>query len=313
MKKLLPYISIARPDHWFKNVFMLPGIFLAYLFSQLSFDASSLIIIVTGIFATCLIASANYTINELLDAPFDKEHPIKKFRPVPAGLIKPSLGYLQYALLAVVGLAISYTINIEFFLTNAFLLFMGLLYNVPPIRTKDIPYLDVISESVNNAIRLLLGWYLITNQLNPPLSIIIAYWMIGAFFMANKRLGEIRFISNNDVVKIYRKSLAYYTEEKLITSIIFYSSLFSFTSAIFLIRYKFELILTIPFLSLLIAEYIRIGFLPDSPVQYPEKLYKQTRLVLICSLFLITFFILLFVKIPLLTSLFDPMYNTPGL
>jgi len=189
---------------------------------------------------------------------------------------------------------------------------MGLLYNVPPIRTKDIPYLDVVSESVNNAIRLLLGWYLITNTIVPPLSIIIAYWMLGAFFMAMKRLGEIRFIADNDIVKTYRKSLAYYTQEKLITSIIFYSTLFSFTSAIFLIRYKFELILIIPFLSLLIAEYMRIGFLPDSPVQYPEKLYKQKGLVLICLLCAGAFAILLFVKIPWLTSIFDPIYNLPG-
>ncbi|MCY7361322.1 MAG: UbiA prenyltransferase family protein [Ignavibacteria bacterium] len=312
MKKLLPYIDIARPDHWFKNVFMLPGILLAYLFSQTPFQLSSVITIALGIFATCLIASANYTLNELLDAPYDKEHPVKKFRPVPSGLIKPSLAYLQYAILIIAGLGISYTINIQFFLTNAFLLFMGLLYNVPPIRTKDIPYLDVISESVNNAIRLLLGWYLITNAIVPPLSIIIAYWMLGAFFMAMKRLGEIRFIADNDIVKTYRKSLAYYTQEKLITSIIFYSTLFSFTSAIFLIRYKFELILIIPFLSLLIAEYMRIGFLPDSPVQYPEKLYKQKGLVLICLLCAGAFAILLFVKIPWLTSIFDPSYNLPG-
>lgn len=309
MKKLIPYISIARPDHWFKNVFMLPGILLAYLFSDAHFTMSSVLTILTGIFATCLIASANYTINEILDAPFDKEHPVKKFRPVPAGLIKPSLGYLQYFILAIAGLIISYTINIQFCLTNAFLLFMGLLYNVPPIRTKDVPYLDVISESVNNAIRLLLGWYLITNSTVPPLSIIIAYWMLGAFFMAMKRLGEIRFIADNETVKVYRKSLAYYNEEKLITSIIFYASLFSFTLAIFLIRYKFELILTIPFLCLLISEYMRIGFLYDSPVQYPEKLYKQKRLVIICILFLMSFLILLFVKIPWLAKLFDPAYN----
>ena len=313
MKKLHPYIDIARPDHWFKNVFMIPGILLAILFSYTEFTLNLVIRIITGIFATCLIASANYTINELLDAPYDREHPVKKFRPAAAGLIRPSLAYLQYFMLVAAGLGISYFINIEFCLTNLFLLVMGLAYNVPPVRTKDIPYLDVISESVNNSIRLLLGWYIVVNTIVPPLSIIIAYWMLGAFFMAMKRLGEIRFINDHSVVKTYRKSLSYYTQEKLITSIIFYSSLFSFTSAIFLIRYKFELILIIPFLSLLISEYMRIGFLPDSPVQYPEKLYKQKRLVLICFVCVVLFTVLLFVRLPWLTSLFDPVYSKPGL
>jgi len=260
-----------------------------------------------GIFATCIIASANYTINEILDAPYDKNHPVKKNRPVPAGLVNIKLGYIQYLILALIGLVLSYSINIYFFLTNLFLLIMGLLYNVPPIRTKDVIYIDVLSESVNNSIRLLLGWFCVTVTVFPPLSVILAYWMIGAFFMATKRLGEIRYISNQKVVDIYRKSLARYTEESLLTSIIFYASIFSFSSGIFLIRYKFELILTMPFLALLMAEYIRIGFLPNSPVQYPEKLYRQPKLIIICFLFLISFVVLLFVQIPWLEALFDPL------
>ena len=39
---------------------------------------------------------------------------------------------------------------------------MGPVYNVPPIRTKEIPYVDVITESFNNPIRLLLGWFAVT-------------------------------------------------------------------------------------------------------------------------------------------------------
>ena len=36
---------------------------------------------------------------------------------------------------------------------------MGCLYNIPPIRTKDHAYVDVLSESINNPIRFLVGWY----------------------------------------------------------------------------------------------------------------------------------------------------------
>ena len=92
LKKLTPYISIARPDHWFKNVFMFPGLLLAYLFHPVPADVNLFVRIIIGIFATCLIASANYTINEILDAPYDLQHPVKKFRPVPSGQIKTSLG-----------------------------------------------------------------------------------------------------------------------------------------------------------------------------------------------------------------------------
>lgn len=52
-----PYINIARPDHWFKNIFMVPGIFLALFFQpEIAFSevwTGALI----GLIATCIVAS----------------------------------------------------------------------------------------------------------------------------------------------------------------------------------------------------------------------------------------------------------------
>ncbi len=73
------YIKIARPDHWIKNVFILPGLALALILTEALQDWGSFVIkLVTGFFATCFIASANYVINEWLDAEFDQYHPTKK-------------------------------------------------------------------------------------------------------------------------------------------------------------------------------------------------------------------------------------------
>src|SRR3546814_20958494 len=59
----------------------------------------------------------------------------------------------------------------------------GLAYNVPPLRTKDVPYLDVLSESVNNPLRLAHGWAMIHPGSLPPVRIIIAHWFGGAFLL----------------------------------------------------------------------------------------------------------------------------------
>src|SRR5437764_5104678 len=81
------HIQIARIDHWFKNVFVLPGI-VAAIGSDPTHIASNLWTnIIVGLFATCLVASSNYTINEVLDAPFDRLHPIKCKRPTPSGKV----------------------------------------------------------------------------------------------------------------------------------------------------------------------------------------------------------------------------------
>ena len=79
------YLAIARPDHWFKNVFMVPVILLVAFFDSSYLGWGALPGFVLGFVAACLIASSNYVINEILDAPTDRHHPVKRFRPIPAG------------------------------------------------------------------------------------------------------------------------------------------------------------------------------------------------------------------------------------
>lgn len=155
------YIAIARPDHWFKNIFMLPGIIVAYIYAKPEINTDLLVNLFAGIFATCLIASANYVINEWLDAEFDKYHPVKKDRPSLVANLNPAIIYLEYALLAVAGLALSLVISPWFALTEAAFLVMGFMYNVKPFRTKEKAFMDVITESINNPIRFVLGWMII--------------------------------------------------------------------------------------------------------------------------------------------------------
>ena len=75
------HVAIARVDHWFKNVFVLPGIVVA-LGTDPFVDRSGLgWRILIGLISVCLIASSNYTLNELIDAPYDRHHPTKQSRP----------------------------------------------------------------------------------------------------------------------------------------------------------------------------------------------------------------------------------------
>src|ERR1700722_20580277 len=75
---LRDYVGIARPDHWIKNIFVLPGAALAIGLSQSVDWISTFERVAVAIIASCLLASANYTINEWLDAETDRHHPIKK-------------------------------------------------------------------------------------------------------------------------------------------------------------------------------------------------------------------------------------------
>ena len=292
------YIKIARPDHWVKNVFILPGVAIAILLAEYSFSADTLIRFVVGFMATCFIASANYVINEWLDAEFDKFHPTKKYRPVVSENMKFSLVMLEYAILIVLGIGLSLFVNKYFLYMEIWLLVMGVLYNVKPIRTKDIPYLDVISESVNNMIRLLLGWFIITDSYQPPISILIGYWFAGAFLMATKRFAEYRMIDDPEKAGLYRKSFAHYTQTSLLISSFFYAMCSTFFIGVFMIKYRMEYIIAMPLIFGLFCFYLYIAFKPDSAAQKPEKLYREKKLLAYIAVLVAVLVILTFVSIP---------------
>ena len=82
---LLPYVRIARVDHWFKNSFMLLGVVLAFFYQPELMGWPSVVPLALALLATCLVASSNYVLNELLDAPQDRMHPVKRHRPGAVG------------------------------------------------------------------------------------------------------------------------------------------------------------------------------------------------------------------------------------
>lgn len=299
------YVSIARPDHWFKNVFMLLGVLLAFFVQPVLISKSWLLSLSLAIFATCLVASSNYVINEILDASRDRLHPKKSTRPIPSGRVYVPAAFAEWLILAAIGLGVSFTINLPFFLSALALWIAGLLYNIPPIRTKDIPYVDVLSESINNPIRLFLGWFAFIPGMVPPVSLTLAYWLGGAFFMGAKRFAEYRMINNVDLAGKYRSSFKYYDEDKLLLSLFFYSTGCSFFFAIFIIRYHLELILSAPLIAGFFAYYVKVMFRPDSPVQNPEKLYREFGFISYAVLSVIVFVFLLYTSIPALYDLFN--------
>ena len=304
-ERMRNYIKIARIDHWVKNVFIVPGVIIAVFLTESAIDLGTVWKFVAGFFATCFIASANYVINEWLDADFDKFHPTKKNRPVVAENMKFSLVMIEYALFIILGVTCSLLVSKIFMYMELWLLIMGVLYNVKPIRTKDIPYLDVLSESINNMIRLLLGWFIITNEYQPPSSILIGYWLAGAFLMATKRYAEYRMIGNSEQAGCYRKSFKYYTEHSLLISAFFYAMCATFFIGVFMIKYRIEYLIAMPLIFGLFCFYLWISFKPDSAVQKPEKLYREKNLIIYITVLVVLLLILTFVDVPFLNYWVD--------
>ena len=299
------YLSIARFDHSTKHIFIIPGLVFAYLLRGVH-SSNLLWDICLGLVAAISIASANYVINEWLDKDFDKHHPTKSERVAVQFELNGKLVFVEWLIFCLIGLVSAYLSSKAMFYVALVFALQGLVYNVPPIRSKDRAFLDVVSESINNPIRLMIGWSMVDPTTFPPASIILSYYLGGAFLMAAKRLSEYREIvasHGKELLVKYRASFSGYTEIKLTVSCFVYAMLSSFFLAVFLIKYRIEYILLMPFITLLFGYYLALSMRPGSSAQKPEKLFKERMLMLMVVVITVLFIFTTFFDINFLESL----------
>ncbi len=270
--------------------------------------------VVLGLIVAVCIASANYVINEYLDREFDKYHPTKSRRRAVERDLRGWRG--RHGMDGIRGgwprrgldspAPRCSPLRVIFAL-------QGIVYNVQPLRSKDKPYWDVISESINNPLRLMIGWVMVDPHTLPPSSIILAYWLGGAFLMAAKRYSEYREIVASHGAELlirYRASFAGYSEVSLGISCFVYGLLSTFFLAIFLIKYRVEYLLLVPVVIALFGYYMALSSKPASSAQNPEKLFRERKLIALVVLLVVTFVVATFVDMPALSVFTGQQYIT---
>jgi 4-hydroxybenzoate polyprenyltransferase len=304
------YLRLGRLDHSTKHFFIVPGFALAYLLRG-AHTSSLFTDTLLGLVAAICIASANYVINEYLDRDFDRYHPTKSQRRAVQCELRGAIVWLEWLFFAGLGFSLALTVSSTLFVVMCVFALQGLVYNVPPVRAKDKTYLDVISESVNNALRLIIGWVIVDPFTLPPSSVILSCWFGGAFLMGAKRYSEYRDVTashGRELLVRYRASFAGYTEISLLTSCFVYGLLSTFFLAIFLIKYRVEYLLLMPVVVFLFGYYLALSAQPNSAAQHPETLIHDKKLLLIVFLFVILFLVTTFVDIPVLSMFAEQRY-----
>lgn len=242
------------------------------------------------------ISTANYVLNEIVDRPFDVHHPTKRLRPLVSGEIKAfPFALIGLLLVAACGGAAVLLFDRTFTLALLSLLAAGIVYNVPPIRTKDIPFLDSVSESVNNPIRFLIGWSaLAVSGKLPPLSVLVCWWAFGNFLMVAKRLSEFRFLKEK--AGEYRISHRKYSRMSLVIGMSVSALICLLAFLYFGWIFKLQSFYAIaPFLLVFFGLIFRKTLREAEMMEEPEKLFIHPKYALY-ALFLVLLFVLAFLK-----------------
>lgn len=197
------YFNLLRIPQWIKNFF----IFVPLVFSQHLFDTEYVELSLLGFIIFSFISSSIYIINDLIDINEDKLHPIKRFRPIPAGLIKKGTATGAAAILAIGAFSLLSFTNIKFGGTVFTYFVITILYS---LKLKNIVILDVFTIAAGFMLRILGGAFIISVEISSWL--ILTTMFISLFLAVMKRRSELKFVTTDDAGST-RKVLVHYSTE----------------------------------------------------------------------------------------------------
>ena len=180
--KLQTYFYALRINHWLKNFV----IFTAIIFSGQLFNADLLLKSFSAFFIFCLLSSTSYVLNDIVDYPFDKQHPIKKFRPVASGALSmPEATFIVF-ILSLVSLVLALFFSLPFFFLSLFFILLHFLYS---FSFKKQPVVDIFTISFSFMIRTFAGE--IATGYHIPIWLLLTIFFGSLFMAAVKRHAEL--------------------------------------------------------------------------------------------------------------------------
>jgi 4-hydroxybenzoate polyprenyltransferase len=143
-------IRLARPGDWIKNSVVLAALF----FAGVANDKTSVLLAFAAAGIFCLLSSAIYTINDIIDRELDKKHPLKKNRPIALGQISIGPATVFFLLLTVLGFSLAFLIGHNLVVISGLFFILNLLYT---FWLKHIVILDVMTIAIGFVLRAYAG------------------------------------------------------------------------------------------------------------------------------------------------------------
>ncbi len=247
-------IRAMRPAQWLKN----GVVFAALVFGGKLLEPAAVASATLAALAFCLLSSGFYLINDVRDRDADRLHPVKRFRPVPAGELASRTAGVLGALLILVAIAASALLSLNILL--AFLAYAGLMaaYN---LGLKEIAILDVFAIAAGFVLRAVAGAVVIDVSISPWL--LVCTMLLALLIGFGKRRYELVVL---DDARGHRRNLSVYNQTMLDQSVAVTAAGTLIAYAVYTFdsdsaQYHHRMMLTIPIVAYGVFRYLFLLYL----------------------------------------------------
>ena len=182
-------LKTMRPRQWTKNAF----VFASLVFDVKLFHPTDFLRTLAGFGLFCIISSTVYIFNDILDLEADRQHPVKRNRPIASGKLPVPVAITAGILLALTTLVAGYLLAWQFALVLLVYLTLMLFYSK---WLKHIPILDVMVLAAGFVLRVHAGTTLIiVERFSPWLYVIMT--LLALYLGFGKRRAELSLVAEN--------------------------------------------------------------------------------------------------------------------
>lgn len=176
------YVRLARPQQWIKNLFL----FAPLIFSKHLLEGPFLLTELQGFVVFCLLSSAVYVLNDIADREADRQHPIKRDRPIASGLVRPGSAAAWAIGLLLISAALGWGLPSKFHISALLYFLLNLAYS---FWLKQLLLVDVFIIAAGFMLRVLAGAFVIGVEVSHWL--VLCTLFVSVFLAISKRRAEI--------------------------------------------------------------------------------------------------------------------------
>ena len=289
--RLATILIQCRAHHWIKNLL----IFFPLFFAGELLSTDLLFIVFLGFLGFSFTASAVYIINDLNDIDFDREHPVKRFRPLASGAISQQLAKRIIYVLLMVGISISFITDVVFGAVVLIYLVINIAYS---LYLKHISIVDVTLVATGFLLRIFAGGILANIEISHWLFLLT--FLLSLFLALSKRRDDLLLKTDNDIV--VRKAVDGYNLKFIDLSLTFIVGVMILCYIMYTIsddvtaRYgtKYVYLTTIPAIIGLLR-YIQLILNPEKLMFPIEILYRDWLMRIVVWVWILSLFLIIYV------------------